>query len=199
MCPSLWLQTFTQRSVRSPGLIEIQIIIILILIFWTISGLTVSDHHFDPLPKQELPPSWARHTFILPLTQTERVCCSFRCCSSWTTPNHPSICPSVPPSRSICQDRQQDTLFLPKVVNDGVTETDYMRENSRLLTDSLIPFPNRIVLIPDESHNYSAVNKNFLTVTGGTMGTGFLGRITLVYTVLSNSHLRPLRHTLTKF
>lgn len=106
---------------------------------------------------------------------------------------------SVHLSWSICEDRQQDTLFLPKVVNDGVTETDYMRENSRLLTESLIPFPNRIVLIPDESHNYSAVNKNFLTVTGGTMGTGFLGSITLVYTVLSNSHLRPLRHTLTKF
>lgn len=31
------------------------------------------------------------------------------------------ICPSVPPSWSICEDTQQDTLFLPKVVNDSVT------------------------------------------------------------------------------
>lgn len=79
MCPSLWLQILMQRS---HGLIVIQIIIILTLILWTISGLTVSDHHFDPLPKQELPHSCSRHTFILPLTQTELVCCSFHCCSS---------------------------------------------------------------------------------------------------------------------
>lgn len=34
---------------------------------------------------------------------------------------HSIMCPSVPRSWSICEDREKDTLFLRKVVNDSVT------------------------------------------------------------------------------
>lgn len=153
---------------------------ILAIIFWTIGGLTVSDHHFDPLPKQEPPPSWARHTFILPLTQTEHVCCSFHCCSSLTN-TQPSV--HLSPVLEHCWGQRTGHFV-------SVTETDYIRENSLLLTESLIPFPNRIVLIPDESHNCSALNKNFLTVTGGKMWTGFFWSITLVF-IGDASHQSP--------
>lgn len=185
MCPSLWPQIFLQRSVWSHGLIEIQRRIIWILIFWTISGLTVSDHHFDPLPKQELPASWARHTFILPWTQTEPVGCSCHCCSSWSN-TQSSVHLSLHPEHLWGQTTGH--LVSVEVANASVTETDYMRGNSPALTESLSPFPNRMGLIPDESHNCSALNKNFLTITGGKMWTGSLWSITLVfrcYTVLS--------------